>query len=503
MKNTDRKSKKKFTNKVFKYLRVFPQEELIAIRRFIISPYYNESQSVVKLFQYLRRFHDGGYVSYRLVNEVVFEHLFPGDPYHHQKLINLYSDLAVLLEKYIAVKELETNKMTKHKVLIDAYGKRRQYDFFEKEIEKGMKEVNKQKIKNIQYYKDRILLNSILFEYPSVNEVKGSRKRISMLLSDTNEYYYLMKLRFTVALNNETRIYNSESINKQKYLVEIDTIKIFFSDVDNKLIIFYEKLLKLQRELFCLENFEDTKSFFNRYHYLFEKEEKRLIYTCLSNIIIRQTNTKKLNIEYYFQLQKMGVEQDILIENNYISHNGFLNIVSSGAAIQEFDWLGGFIKNKSKYLEDEVRDVTKILANSSIEYYKGNFHKSLKLLEAIGKTIFDLDLRTRIFRIRNLTELLIRNESDLYDELAYQASLDIKFLKREKNFARNRREGYIDFFRVVKQIAITARNNYIFLSKKQKMNEEKRIVKINARLNDKKYIAFKIWLKNKLEEIQK
>lgn len=501
IKSTESKAKKKFDNKVFKFLRVFPKDELIAVRRFIISPYYNESQSVVDLFQYVRRYHEGGYTSRRLVNEVVFNHLFPEETYHHQKLINLYSDLAVLLEKYIAVKELETDKMTRHKVLIDAYGKRRQFDFFEKQIEKGMKEVNKQKKHNTQYYKDRILLNSIMFEYPSFNQIKESRNKIISLLSDTNEYFYLMKLRFTTALINETRLYNSESIDQHKYLQELDILIELFSNTKNKLIVFYEKLLKLQRETFKIDNFSEARIFFSEHHYLFEKEEKRVVYIYLSNIVIIQTNRKGLNAKHFFELQKIGVEQDILIENGYISYRSFLNIVASGASIQEFDWLEWFIKNKSKYLSEEVSEVTITIAKSSIEYYKGNFAKSLELLSKDSKSTFLLELRTRILRIRNLMELLIDGDLDCYYELSYHASLDIKLLKRQKVLNRTRKDGYVEFFRIAKQIAITARNTHMFLSKKQQINEVNRIKRIRTRLNEKKYIAYQVWLKNKLKKI--
>lgn len=504
IKNTEEKAKKKFDNKLFKYLRIFERDELIAVRRFIISPYYNESQAVVELFQYVRRYHDTGYESHRLVNEVVFKHLFPNEPYHHQKLINLYSDLTLLLERYVAVQELEATPMTKHKVLIDAYGKRGKFDFFEKEIDKGMKTVDKERQKNNQYYKDRILLNSVMYEYPVLDQAKKNREHLPILLRDLNEYFYLMKLRYTIYYLNDTNVFK-ESIAKEGLIQEIEILKNNFRFEKSKLMKFYEDLIEFQQGKFDISKFRVLTAEFYQSIKSFQAEEYRAIYTILLNSIYREYNRNGFYLKEIFKMQVKGITQKILLVDGNMSEIFFLNTVSTGGRTSEFAQLEIYVELCEEYLKEEIRKDVLYLANAIIEYYQKEYLKSLKLIEKIGKTTFNVDLRSRLLRIRNYLELLQAGDKggDAYDDLAYHAGLCTKFIKREKVLGTRLKDGYLNFLKIVRQIAITARNKDRFLNKQQKERERIRIGKIKGRLNNGDYISYKVWLVEQLDLIQR
>lgn len=497
-KNTEEKARKKFDNKLFKYLRVFSRDELIAVRRFIISPYYNESQVVIDLFQYVRRFHKGGYTSHRLVNEVVFSHLFPDEPYNHQKLINLYSDLAVLLEKYLAVKELESEQMTKHKVLIDAYGKRRQFDFFEKEIGKGIKLVNKEKRHNNQYYKNKILLNSVMYEYPSDDQFKKNRERLPDLLKDLNEYYYLMKLRYTVYYLNDAHVLTTLE-DKENLLRELSDIDEAIDCTEHPLLDFYRTLLRLMTKIFDLRDFELARDLFGKNVNLFEQEERKGAYTILLNIVTRAYNNRFVSIKRVFLIQSLGIEHKLLTKEDYLSDVTFLNIVLTGCAAREFTRLETLITSCEEYLSEKIKTDSIMLGRAYVKYYTNEYKNSLMILDNVCKSTTTIDLRGRILRVRNYMELLQQNsnEEDYYEAITYHADLCIKFLKRERNISQNTKSRNDVFLRILKQIAITARNQKIFLTDSQKKNEMTRIAKIRNRINNNN-VASKQWLLEQL-----
>ncbi|MFK7932976.1 MAG: hypothetical protein AB8G22_05660 [Saprospiraceae bacterium] len=493
-KSTEEKSTKKFDNKVFKYLRIFERDELIAVRRFIISPYFNESEAVINLFQHVRRFHDGGYTSHRLKSEVVFSHLFPDEAYNHRKLINLYSDLAVLLEKYIAVNELESDAMTKRKVLMDAYGKRRQFEFFEKEIEKGMKIVNKDNTKNIFYYQDRIFLNTVMYQYPLIEQFKKDSERLPNLLKDLNEYYYLMKLRYTAYYLNDAVTFRGFEEEKS-LLDELNLMQKLVDTSDNQLIIFYAKLINLLKTPFQIDNFQEVIDFFIKNIYLFSHEELRAAYLVLLNIITGAYNKTNRFAWQLFELRKMGLEEKWVVRNNTITDITFNNTIIAGCLCGEFEQLAGLLPLGQKYLPPQIRQDVLFLAKANIEHYQKRYIQSLTVLSKIEKTTLTIDFKSRVLRVKNLIHLLQKGDdsADYYGEIVQHATLGIKFLQRDKTRSKILNNKGVLFFKISKQIAITIRNKSLTLTRHKAQLEAKRIQKIKTRIAENNILSQK-WL---------
>lgn len=497
MEKKKKNTAKLYDHKVYKFFRTFPREELIPVRRFIISPYYNMSQSVIDLFTYIRRYHESDYTSSRLANETVFAHLFPDEEYNHQKLTNLMSDLAILMEKYVAAKEVEENKMTKHKVLIDAYARRKNFDFLEKEIDKGMKKINRLKVRGTEFYKERIFLNSVVYEHPTSDQFKKDKGRLDILLNDLDEYYCLSKLKYAVALMNDKRILNIDfDINL------LEEVKSFIASQPigkQPRIKLYLAILEFQKlNDFDLLTFQIIKQQFEDNLDSLEKEEQVSIWTVLANCIVKKTKEIPF-LRELFNLQKLGIEQKILIVHGLLSDIAFNNIIVVGLKLGEKVWLRSFINKYARYLDSKIRKDAKSLGEAFITYDEKDYLKTIEILEAVDKTTFFYDFRARVLRTRSYLESLIQGNLDAYEDLNNNANAAIKFFMREKQMSRKNKDKYITFFKLCKQLGITAKNRYVRLNQQKLEKEERRVDKLRKKIEQGKLLILQEWLKQQLE----
>lgn len=65
------------TPELMQLVSLMSKSEMRRADQFLQSPYHNNSELVLKLFQYIRKYHPK-MDSYRLHKEHIFDHLYPG-----------------------------------------------------------------------------------------------------------------------------------------------------------------------------------------------------------------------------------------------------------------------------------------------------------------------------------------------------------------------------------------------------------------------------------------
>ena len=131
----------------------FSPIEIREVRKFLISPFFNQRQDVTLLFEQLV---SGG----EFTKESAWEAIFgKSSAFDAQKFRLLMSYLHSLLEQYIAVKEQISDKLGAQLQLAVAYRKRKMPAAFERVRKNIGKAIETQPLRNAAYHERQYLLD--------------------------------------------------------------------------------------------------------------------------------------------------------------------------------------------------------------------------------------------------------------------------------------------------------------------------------------------------------
>ncbi|MBK8553991.1 MAG: hypothetical protein IPL53_24265 [Ignavibacteria bacterium] len=81
-------------------LKTFSKEDLKSFGDFVVSPYFNKKNTVIKLWDNIKQ-HYPEFKNKNLSREIVWKNLYPGKDYNYGVMKNLIYDLNQLLERFL------------------------------------------------------------------------------------------------------------------------------------------------------------------------------------------------------------------------------------------------------------------------------------------------------------------------------------------------------------------------------------------------------------------
>lgn len=97
-------------SKLLKVLKTLSVKEVKRFREFIHSPYYNKNEKLKILGDHLLE-DAPGFENSPIDEWTIYRRLYPGKPYHKQKIYNQLSFLLQLLRKFLIIEYYESGKM--------------------------------------------------------------------------------------------------------------------------------------------------------------------------------------------------------------------------------------------------------------------------------------------------------------------------------------------------------------------------------------------------------
>jgi hypothetical protein len=89
-------------SKLVEILRKSTKEQLLRIEDFVQSPYFNKDETVIQLFQLLKKEYPA-FKKAHIDKRKIFTQLYPAAPYQDKRLRYLMSDLQRLLEQFFMI----------------------------------------------------------------------------------------------------------------------------------------------------------------------------------------------------------------------------------------------------------------------------------------------------------------------------------------------------------------------------------------------------------------
>ncbi|MCK6695049.1 MAG: hypothetical protein L6Q97_23485, partial [Thermoanaerobaculia bacterium] len=205
----------------------------------------------------------------------------------------------------------------------------------------------------------------------------------------------------------------------------------------------YLTLLNPQEEKY----FDELVKLIEKVGELFEPSEARTLYIAAINYCVPKINQGQLEFaRRAFMLYQIGLETEILIENNQISRYTFGNAVAFALKIGEFDWAYQFIEKFQHLLDEKQRNSVVNFNLSRLYFEKGDYDQAQRLLTRFeyDDMLFNIIAKTMLLKIYyEISEL------DAFESLL--ESLRI-YLKRKEALDPTRKTAYKNMISLMKKL---------------------------------------------------
>lgn len=472
--------------KAIKLLQSLSQEEFVRLGKFLRSPFFNYATTMVQLYDHLRKYYPA-FDTKKLDKEKVWTKLFPDKAFNDNKYWNLCFQFGKLLEKFLAVVQLEAKPSEERKLLIQALGERNVYDLFQKETSHLLKNISSQPYRDADYFADKAKLEMDLFFHPMTPKLTLQDSTLTDLMDSIDNHFVLMKLRVGSEMKNRERTLSKKYEMKWMDAVMLEAMSGSLSE--NAPAKIYRSVNALYGLTEGHAAYFQLKGLLRQNIHKLRKEDQSLVSVQLINYAVRQINSG--HGEFYkeaFEINKIRLEDGLLVENNRISEAGFGNVVTLGCQAKEYTWVWDFIREYQQYLNDDIRENVVSLNTGLWYFYQNKFDEAYKFFSEFSYSHF-YQPRARVNLIRTLFEQFLQDNS-LYGLLAANLESFEKFIYRSEVLTADNKKNYVNFAFLLKKIV----RGKLSGTKREVMNE-----RLLTELKRKKNIIGKDWLMKKIE----
>ncbi len=475
-------------NSTYDHLRLLTDEEIRRLGKFLRSPYFNYSQPVIILFDTLRKYHPE-YDTGRIMPEVIWKKIFPGKPFSEKKYWATNFNLRSLIAKFMAVEKVQVDEQLFKKLLIKSYADRNAHSLFEKGTQNLIEQINNYPWQDIHTYSESLWLKHDYFYDPSTDKFGGAKYSIEDAMEELDRFYCLAKLRFATEIKNREKIFSKK--NKIRFLEEVVKISEKYEE-ENPAFLMYKNVIELYDPKKAEAAYSTGKRLLENKFELLSRHDQNEILLNLRNYAIRQLNNGKKKIwKEVFELYKIGLKLDLVLDNNKISVSAFGNIVKAGCVVGEFNWVEKFISDFEPYLQDHLRLDAKTISNGTLYFHKKEYAKTVDVLSQHHFTELLYQLDGRILLIKAWFHQFLENH-ELYSFINSTLAADEKYFRRNDVVSEQRKLIHLNFILAVKKLS-----ELIFSKTDREIIKEK----MNIHLQKEKPIVSMAWLREIIEEL--
>ncbi len=426
----------------------FSAKEIREFGEFIISPFFNKNENVIKLYTYIKKFHPE-LNDKRLEKEYVYRKVFSKGKYNDGFMRTVIYNLGKLTEDFLAYVNFSKNELNKGINLLVELNERKLEKVFLKYYSEIESDLEKQKHHDAGYFYMKYMIKEQMEDYMDWSKFKN--KDFKNYTQNTTNYIY----------DELTCFYIIKALNHYRFMLD----KANYEQIDYD----YSMLDSLVDYLLTKENkyIEKIKIKLHLYEILIQKEGKDEHYRVLKEILISAEDSLNHSDRYSlhnilqafcirktyegdtlykkerFELYKICVEQKLYLASEHIYFDDlmFANIANSAITLKEFTWFENFMNEHKDELSRENKDMVISYSYARLNFENGVFDEALKHLNSI-KNIKHIQFK---LPIRDLT-LMVYYELGLYSQAFYQIDSYRHFLTNNKSFLSGTRYERINGF---------------------------------------------------------
>ena len=420
--------------------------ECRSLAQFVRSPYHNRRPELVVLCDLLIK-------NSQLKDQIpgtrkyYYGKIFPGEPYDDKKMRYTISFLNKVVKQFLAIEQLKEDKISEQRLVTKALRRKGLSDIYEKEIQNCLKLLEKQPLRNAQYYLDSYLIN--YEDYEAFYKAKKSTSKIGKILPKINQTADIYLIATTLKLGCMWLSFRIEEQPDQYQLLLIQTLNLieeyeYYQQFPVIELYYYAyRMLTLPKKTTYFDKF---KSLIEQHQLNFPTEELSELYVLAINHCIKQANLgNRTYLKELFEIYKKGLEAEVFLSNGEMNSVTYINIAQSGLSQEAFTWVLNFIETNKVFLKSSLRNEYYLYNLANYYNRKGNYDQVMEILRT---TTFDetmLELAARRMLLKIYFEL---NETDALYSL-FDSFKNYIYRHKEVGYGKN---NYLNLIKYTKKL---------------------------------------------------
>ena len=450
-------------------------KELKALKKWVRSPFFNQRDHVIKLFDYLAA--NVTQAKPAPDRQAVFRALWPKLDFDDHKLRLSMSLLSKCIERYLIWVQMNEDEAKTKLNACQAYRKRGLNRHFLRAIKDADQLLEAQTERDASYYQDRHAYYLEQYHFTAQqNRMEGIP--LEDVQNNLDIAYMATKLKQSCSMLSHQAIYKKEYsfgllsevleyIEEHDYL-EHPAISVYYYA--------YQALRPGSQETY----FHAFKDALVTQQSHFKPAEVRNLFLLATNYCIQQLNRGLMQYaQIGLDIYKEGLKSKVLLHNGTISNFTYTNIVAKAIVCKDFDWAAQFVESYRPFLEPQHRESSYFYNRAWLQYEQQAYDEALRLLNQVNISDLLLNIAAKTIAMKIYYEL---GEFDLLH--SHMEAMQT-FLRRKKMMAYHK-ESYANTIKYLRKVLDLP------------LGDRLKRAQLKAEVNDTRAIAEKKWLLRQL-----
>ncbi len=298
-------------------------------RDFVHSPYFNNRESVTRLFEYIEPYYPE-FQHGKLEKAKALRKLYAaGAPV--ERLNQDMSRLAVLCREFLAHEALKRNSLLERRLLLDAYQSQGMPEEFQALAQELLLE-----LKTLPYTDTKLLTMAVeiqfdAFFHPATEKYKPNAPHLYGALDDLEQLYHLNKYRLTAEVLHRKRIYNEQDLRAP--VVELAPV-----------LDLYRRLMSILEAENPHPGFQSLLDDLEQHLDGMEGVDQRILLDRMYHTANRFYELGKFEyVSYLFRITWLADRYDLLAFQGVVTPVAFINHAAVAGMAQQLEWGRQFI----------------------------------------------------------------------------------------------------------------------------------------------------------------
>jgi len=466
-------------SKLLIYFKSFTHEDWKWFDLFLRSPFFNRRKEMEELALYLASF--APYDKELPDKKLIHQKLFGKARYNDKQVRYALTDLTRLLEKFLAARALENDKVLMNQKLSDELLHRENEKAYAQVYRNTKELLQAQPHRNAEYHLEQFRNEYHQYAFYSSRKKRSEKSNLESVMDQLDRFYIAKKLQLSC------EVFNVQNVMAVEYHVFLlDEILQYLKDHPYKetpSVAVYLQILKTLREFEQEENFSELLRLLRLHEKRFAKQELRDMYQYALNYCIKKINLGNANYQKnLFDIFKIILKNGVLTHSGSISQWDFKNITTVSLRQKDYDWARGFIDKYESYLAPEERENARSYNLANYHFHKGEWGEALSMLQKVSFTdpYYQLDTRSMMLKIYF--------EMKEHDVFFYHVTAFLTYLRRNTKISEYQKTIYTNLVKLTSKVMRAGRDKRRLQALQKQIEQIKQIADIN-------------WLRKKVTEI--
>ncbi|MEO1260260.1 MAG: hypothetical protein AAFZ15_15805 [Bacteroidota bacterium] len=473
------------TNKLITLLQTFSSHELVRFRKYLLSPFFNENEELVRLYEAVRPILSSNNKTEGKDDKLgVWAKMFPRKDFNDTRFRRLCSDLLRLAMDFLAYNNYVRHPGSTHRYLLDAMTGTPLKKHFNGAIRQMEKTLMAAGNRDADYHYLSYFMNRKLQEQQEHDPNKAALFDHLKKASYHLDCYYLSKKleQYTDSLGYQDMLSEAEDIQLFPGLLEHVKNSHYLNEPAVKawyLIVLMRLYPEQEDYFFQLKNLIENEG------HCFPQKELHTFFIHLMNYCI-YTKINQNRPDYYeelFYLYLISIEKEIIFINQQLNPHHYKNIITISLRLEKFEWVENFIQNYTHLLPESDKENAYNYNLANVYFSQGKYEKVIEQLREVEYQNITYALGSKL--------LLLRTYFELKEDTALSSLIDSFriYLRRNREITTSVKQQYMNTLRFTKKIASIA------------PYDERSKDKIIEKINNSNALVLKNWLLEKVSGI--